>query len=151
MFYIHIYVYIYIYILMLGLDQKIPSEPFLGTLVPLHSTWVWVKIKPPGDRRFWSMFPLTRVPFWAQPIGSLNLDLNGSLALVESKWETPPSPPSHRATEKLTCVGSKVEPRNAPVWGPWNELPEEVREDLCRKLELDYEIVEASRSTTFCI
>ena len=25
--------------------------------------WVWVKIKPPGDRRFWSMFPLTRVPF----------------------------------------------------------------------------------------
>ena len=24
--------------------------------------WVWVKINPPGDRRFWSMFPLTRVP-----------------------------------------------------------------------------------------
>ena len=22
--------------------------------------WVWVKIKPPGNRRFWSMFPLTR-------------------------------------------------------------------------------------------
>ena len=29
----------------------------------LNSTWV--KIKPPGDRRFWSMFPLTRVPFGA--------------------------------------------------------------------------------------
>ena len=25
--------------------------------------WVWVKIKPPGDRRFWSRFPFTRVPF----------------------------------------------------------------------------------------
>ena len=25
--------------------------------------WVWVTIKPTGDRRFWSMFPLTRVPF----------------------------------------------------------------------------------------
>ena len=25
--------------------------------------WVWVKIKPPGDRRCWSMFPLARVPF----------------------------------------------------------------------------------------
>ena len=25
---------------------------------------VWGKIEPPGDRRFWSMFPLTRVPFW---------------------------------------------------------------------------------------
>ena len=26
--------------------------------------WVWLKIKPEGLRRFWSMFPLTRVPFW---------------------------------------------------------------------------------------
>ena len=26
--------------------------------------WVWVKIKPTGARRFWSMFPLARVPFW---------------------------------------------------------------------------------------
>ena len=26
-------------------------------------TWVWVKIKPPGDHRLWSMFPLARVPF----------------------------------------------------------------------------------------
>ena len=26
--------------------------------------WVGVKIKPPGDRRFWSMFPLTRAPCW---------------------------------------------------------------------------------------
>ena len=24
---------------------------------------VWVKVKPPGDRKCWSMFPLTRVPF----------------------------------------------------------------------------------------
>ena len=29
-----------------------------------NPTWVWVKIKPPGDHRFWSMLPLTRVPFW---------------------------------------------------------------------------------------
>ena len=27
------------------------------------SKWVWFKINPLGDRRFWSMFPLTRVPF----------------------------------------------------------------------------------------
>ena len=26
--------------------------------------WVWLKIKQAGLRRFWSMFPLTRVPFW---------------------------------------------------------------------------------------
>ena len=28
------------------------------------ATWVWLKIKKQGLRRFWSMFPLTRVPFW---------------------------------------------------------------------------------------
>ena len=27
-------------------------------------TWVWLKIKQEGLRRFWSMFPLTRVPCW---------------------------------------------------------------------------------------
>ena len=26
--------------------------------------WVWVKIKPPGDRRFESLFPFTRVTCW---------------------------------------------------------------------------------------
>ena len=31
---------------------------------PIGKTWVWVKIKPPGDRRFWSMLPVTRVLFW---------------------------------------------------------------------------------------
>ena len=39
--------------------------------------WV-VKTKPPGDRRFWSLLPLTRVPFWVpmfdpQPFGELNM------------------------------------------------------------------------------
>ena len=33
---------------------------FCGELV----VWVWLKIKQEGLRRFWSMFPLTRVPFW---------------------------------------------------------------------------------------
>ena len=28
------------------------------------SKWAWLKIKDLGLRRFWSMFPLTRVPFW---------------------------------------------------------------------------------------
>ena len=27
-------------------------------------TWVWLKIKQEGLRRFWSMFALTRAPFW---------------------------------------------------------------------------------------
>ena len=32
-------------------------------ILPTH-TWVWVKIKPPGDRRFLSLFPFAKVPFW---------------------------------------------------------------------------------------
>ena len=28
------------------------------------SIWLWLKIKEDGLRGFWSMFPLTRVPFW---------------------------------------------------------------------------------------
>ena len=27
-------------------------------------TWLWLKIKQEGLRGLWSMFPLTRVPFW---------------------------------------------------------------------------------------
>ena len=30
-----------------------------------QSMWVWVKIKRSGERRFWFMFPLARVPFQA--------------------------------------------------------------------------------------
>ena len=26
--------------------------------------WLWLKIQQEGIRRFWSMFPLARVPFW---------------------------------------------------------------------------------------
>ena len=29
-----------------------------------EETRMWVEIKPSGDRKYWSMFPLTRVPFW---------------------------------------------------------------------------------------
>ena len=35
---------------------------FSGSLVATY--WVWLKVKQPGLRRFWSMFPLTRAPFW---------------------------------------------------------------------------------------
>ena len=43
--------------------------------------WVWIKIKTPGDRRFWSMFPLARVPLWVrifdpQPNGGFPLWLS---------------------------------------------------------------------------
>ena len=48
-----------------------------------HATWVWLKIKQEGLRRCWSMFPLTRVPFWyrffePQPHGLQTSNLNSS-------------------------------------------------------------------------
>ena len=45
--------------------------------------WLWLKIQQEGLRRFWSMFPLTRVPFWyrffePQPNGWCNCPKMGS-------------------------------------------------------------------------
>ena len=39
-----------------ALQRRIGASPWLTHV----SIWVWVKIKPPGDHRFWSMLPLTR-------------------------------------------------------------------------------------------
>ena len=39
-------------------QQLLSSKPVNGGM------WVWLKIKQEGLRRFWSMCPLTRVPFW---------------------------------------------------------------------------------------
>ena len=36
------------------------ARPFME----LVFKWQWLKIQQGGLRRFWSMFPLTRVPFW---------------------------------------------------------------------------------------
>ena len=30
------------------------------------SIWLWLKVKQEGLRGFWSMFPLTKVPFWSR-------------------------------------------------------------------------------------
>ena len=42
------------------------------------SNWAWVKIKPPKNRRFESIFPFTdRVPFWGYPIFAPPPDATG--------------------------------------------------------------------------
>ena len=65
--------------------------------------WVWLKIKQEGLRRFWSMFPPTRVPFWhrffePQPYGCFSqLDSDrflqvGSFLLVSlAPWQMEPT------------------------------------------------------------
>ena len=40
---------------------------FIYFLIHIHIyiyVWAWLKIEQEGLRRFWPMFPLTRVPFW---------------------------------------------------------------------------------------
>ena len=45
--------------------QMVPKLPFKNMGICLRITiWLWLKIKQEGLRGFWSMFPLTRVPFW---------------------------------------------------------------------------------------
>ena len=43
-------------------DRDAPGQG-LSKNRAIFTKWMWVKITPPGDRRFWSMFPLARVPF----------------------------------------------------------------------------------------
>ena len=58
--------------LALEIPQKKTREKIAGLVSAclnshsslVSSTWVWLKIKQGGLRRFWSRFPLTRVPFW---------------------------------------------------------------------------------------
>ena len=38
------------------------ESPFKGCRFKVRVKWEWLKIKQEGLRRFWSMFPLTRVP-----------------------------------------------------------------------------------------
>ena len=52
-------------------------EALAGEL--FDAAWVWLKINQEGLRRFWSMVPLARVPFWyrffePQPHGSNSCD-----------------------------------------------------------------------------
>ena len=44
------------------LDQLLTCRFGVSGLIP--AMWVWRKIKLEGLRRFWSMFPLARVPVW---------------------------------------------------------------------------------------
>ena len=37
---------------------------------PDFPIWVWLKTKQAGLRRCWSMFPLTRIPFWVPGFGA---------------------------------------------------------------------------------
>ena len=45
------------------LDDLLTSHQVV-TCLPLK--WVWFKMKQEGLRRFWSMFPLPRDPFWCK-------------------------------------------------------------------------------------
>ena len=48
-----------------GAIASLPSSSTFKFDAPVDFTrWVWVKITPPGDRIFLSMFPFTCVPFW---------------------------------------------------------------------------------------
>ena len=75
------------------------------------------KIKPPGDRRFWSMFPLTRVPFGVpildpQPFRKGFLSRDSLLLLLAlcpgNGCSAPLSPQKERQT--ITTTSIKTEP-----------------------------------------
>ena len=59
-----------------------------------ETVWVWVKMKPLGDLRFWSLVPFTRVPFCepdSQPYGHHTWSSDAVLDRAESDKLSPAS------------------------------------------------------------
>ena len=72
-----------------NLGTRIPKEAWLalrGTrkAAGILWTWVWLKIKQEGLRRCWSMFPLTRVPFWTFFLSHSHMGRNQLVFVVDS-------------------------------------------------------------------
>ena len=57
---------------------------------PSLEIWVWVKIKPPGDRRFWSMFPsiFDPLPFGFAGLGKWSPSVHGTWGLMATPLTT---------------------------------------------------------------
>ena len=81
-----------------GGSARLRSTRYLGPVLhgsgsrcvrdsPNHK-WAWVKIKPPRDRRFLSMSPSTRVPFWV-PIFDLQPNSCDSFFFFPWFWVDP--------------------------------------------------------------
>ena len=75
-----------------GLEERAAPERAISRAKRQFTlpNWVWVKTKPPGDRRFLSMFPLARISFWVpffdpQPI-LLVRSFHFVLGFVRSCW-----------------------------------------------------------------
>ena len=73
--------------------------------------WVWVKLKPIGDRRFWSIFPFARVPFWVpifDPQPSMGGLAVGSLGRRWPEWRQSGSSrrsPGNAQQRRRRCLG----------------------------------------------
>ena len=77
-------------------------------LEPL-TCWVWLKIKEEGLRRFWSMFPLTRVPFRYRffeppPVGIMLVCFPATREVFTASQ--PPSPNPRNPSQKIPPIGT---------------------------------------------
>ena len=90
--------------------------------------WLWLKIKELGLRRCWSMFPLTRVPFWYRFFEPQLF----VFFWCRSFWEPRISPQIHQPTGLLSkvaslfdmscCGGTLWNCLRNPIWGTWVTL-----------------------------
>ena len=72
--------------ILLGPGHPVPWM-FPGRVSMKATMWVSVKIHPPGDRRFRSMFPPTRVPFWGYP--TFDPGASEDVGSVSKNWGAP--------------------------------------------------------------
>ena len=89
----------------LGAVRQKGSGKAAGLLSRGFFMWVWVKTKPAGDHRVWSMLPLTRVPFWVpmfdpQPCHYMAMNFKSCL---KSDWWTS-MPPNYDGPPKGSLI-----------------------------------------------
>ena len=83
---------------------------------------MWLKNKQEGLRRFWSMFPLTRVPFWYRLFEPLPFSFGqlDSISVAPGAWPiTFPRPRARRSRRRPRRKGDFSRVRSGP-WGVWS-------------------------------
>ena len=77
--------------------------------------WVWLRIKQLGLRRFWSLFPYTKVPFWIsiffqpQPYGRVEAHVSSSVWCLLFRAGAGSPGEMFRATAKFVAQAGEAE------------------------------------------
>ena len=79
--------------------------------------WVWLKITQEGLRRFWSMFPLARVPFWYRLLSHGHV-LDSACLVSGGAGAFGSGPRRRRKPQEASAIRGEREQLGALHWHP---------------------------------